>query len=121
MGFGPGSPPGYQTFDRHAPAFGGAAGYMQVIAPDGEIVRPGREEPGPALPVTPQAFAVARNGVGTRFDDQHAAGTHVRVLTIGLGRLGAVQVARPLTEVDNSLHKVLLIMLAMIAGGIALA
>src|SRR5205814_4265328 len=45
---------------------------------------------------------------------------HLRVLTVGLGDLGAIQVARPLAEVDSVLHRVLLILLAMSAGGIAL-
>jgi two-component system sensor histidine kinase MprB len=42
------------------------------------------------------------------------------VLTQGLGDLGAVQVARPLGEVDSVLHRVQLILLFMVAGGIAL-
>src|SRR5436190_11962710 len=37
-----------------------------------------------------------------------------------LGELGAVQIARPLTEVDNALHRVLLILFFVGAGGIAL-
>ncbi len=114
-----GPPPGYRNFDRAAPAFGGAAGYVQFVAADGSVLRP-RGESG-RLSATNEAVAVASNGSGRRFDDVHADGTHLRVLTIGLGRLGAVQVARPLTEVDNSLHRVLVIMLAMAAGGVALA
>src|SRR5206468_9942382 len=38
----------------------------------------------------------------------------------GLGDRGAAQVARPLAEVDSVLHRVLLILLVMSAGGIAL-
>jgi two-component system sensor histidine kinase MprB len=125
LGPGPGGfgtdrpPPGYRYFDKHAPAFGGAAGYVQFVFPDGSIFRP-RQEIGD-LPLTPAALALARTGNGSKFEDVHAEGTHVRVLTIGLGRLGAVQVARPETEVDNSLHKLLLIMFFISAGGIALA
>jgi two-component system sensor histidine kinase MprB len=48
-------------------------------------------------------------------------GVHLRVLTAGLGARGAVQVARPLTEVDNVLDRVLLVLVAVGVGGIALA
>jgi two-component system sensor histidine kinase MprB len=126
IGFGPPgggfqgdhAPPGYSNFDKQAPKFGGPPGYVQFIEPDGTVVRPHSEEDD--LPVTGQAFALATSGSGQRMDDMHVQGTHLRVLTIGLGRLGAVQIARPLTEVDKSLHTVLLIMLVMAAGGIAL-
>jgi two-component system sensor histidine kinase MprB len=48
-------------------------------------------------------------------------GVHLRVLTAGLGERGAVQVARPLTEVDNVLQRVLLVLVAVGVGGIAMA
>jgi two-component system sensor histidine kinase MprB len=108
----------YKLFDRHAPAFGGAAGYVQLITRDGEVVRPPDERG--ALPVGTEALAVGTSGTGSRFDDVHVEGEHLRVLTTGLGELGAVQVARPLGEVDSVLHRVLLILLVMSAGGIAL-
>jgi two-component system sensor histidine kinase MprB len=110
-------PPGYSDFNRRAPRFGGPPGYMQVITRDGTVVRPRGEDDD--LPATQQALAIATSGSGQRLEDMHVSGTHLRVLTMGLGQIGAVQIARPLTEVDNSLHKVLLIMLAMAAGGIA--
>lgn len=112
-------PPGYRDFDRGAPRFGGPPGYLQVVSPDGSVFRPRGEQDD--LPVTDQARAVAAAGRGRRFDDMHVDGTHLRVLTVGLGQFGAAQIARPLTEVDNSLHRVLLIMFVMAAGGIALA
>ena len=112
-------PPVYKLFHRHEPAYGGAAGYVQFVLPDGEVAHlPGQE--GGSLPASTQARLIAATGSGRRFDDTHAGGTHLRVLTIGLGRLGAVQVARPLTEVDNVLKRVLLILVFMAAGGIAL-
>jgi two-component system sensor histidine kinase MprB len=63
---------------------------------------------------------MAKAGRGERFSDSRVNGTHLRVLTIGLGAEGAVQLARPLGEIDNVLHRVLLILIAMSAGGIAL-
>jgi two-component system sensor histidine kinase MprB len=48
-------------------------------------------------------------------------GVHLRVLTAGLGEGRAVQVARPLTEVDSVLDRVLIVLVAVGLGGIALA
>jgi two-component system sensor histidine kinase MprB len=108
----------YKIFDRHAPAYGGAAGYVQFITPQGAVVRPPDERG--QLPVSNAAQAVGTRGNGNRFEDVHVGGEHLRVLTTGLGDIGAVQVARPLDEVDSVLHRVLLILLVMSAGGIAL-
>ena len=108
----------YKIFDRHAPAFGGAAGYVQYITPTGDVIRPRDERS--QLPVGDAARSVGVTGTGMRFEDVSVGGEHLRVLTTGLGELGAVQVARPLSEVDSVLHKVQLILLFMVAGGIAL-
>jgi two-component system sensor histidine kinase MprB len=115
--FGPKGPPGYRDFQRHIPAFGGAAGYVQVIAPDGAIFRP-RDETG-NLPAGAAARTVAATGTGQRFDDARVTRTHLRVLTIGAGDVGALQIARPLGEVDRVLNRVLFILILMAAGGIA--
>ena len=111
-------PPVYRLYARHAPAYGGAAGYVQFISPDGAVARP-RDESGD-LPTSKQAHLIAFTGKGRRFEDVHVGDEHLRVLTVGLGDLGAIQVARPLGEVDSVLHRVLLILLVMSAGGIAL-
>jgi two-component system sensor histidine kinase MprB len=108
----------YKIFDRHAPAYGGASGYVQFITPNGDVVRPPDERGN--LPAGTEAQAIAISGSGTHFEDVHVDGDHLRVLTAGLGDLGAVQVARPLGEVDSVLHRVLLILLVLSAGGIAL-
>jgi two-component system sensor histidine kinase MprB len=108
----------YKIFDRHAPAYGGAAGYVQFITPEGDVVKPPDERG--QLPAGKEARIVALTGTGSRFEDVHVDGEHLRVLTMGLGDIGAVQVARPLDEVDSVLHRVLLILIAMSAGGIAL-
>lgn len=117
-GFGPGGPPGSREFERLAPAFGGAAGYLQFVMRDGSVIQP-RGEPG-ELPASAQARAIATTGRGRRYEDVRVDGNHVRVLTIGLGDSGAVQVARPLDEVDDVMRRVTLILLLMGAGGIAL-
>jgi two-component system sensor histidine kinase MprB len=114
---GAGGPPGYPRFDRRPPPFGGAAGYVQVILPSGSIVRPSGETG--VLPAGGAARAISTSGDGRRLDDVHVGGTHLRVLTIGIGDLGAVQIARPLGEVDSMLHRVLVILVLMAVGGIA--
>jgi two-component system sensor histidine kinase MprB len=48
-------------------------------------------------------------------------GTHLRVLTVGAGQGGAVQVARPLEEVDRQLDRILVILVLVSIGGVALA
>ena len=107
----------FDEFDRRAPAFGGAGGYVQVVAPDGSVLRPGRETE--ELPVEGEARVIAATGEGRRFDDVDVGDNHVRVLTIGLGEIGAVQVARPLDEVDSVLRRVLVILALMAIGGVA--
>jgi two-component system sensor histidine kinase MprB len=108
----------YRRFEKAAPAFGGAAGYLQVVTTDGGVARaPGQST---ELPVDGATRAIAANGNGRRFHDVTVDGSHLRVLTLGVARLGAVQVARPLSEVDTVLHRVLAILIAMSAGGIAL-
>jgi two-component system sensor histidine kinase MprB len=114
---GPGPPQDFLHYGRRIPLFGGAPGYLQLVGADGGITRPAGE--GGVLPVGPKAQAIAASGSGRRLDDVHASGTHLRVLTVGLGEMGAVQVARPLAEVDNALHRVLVILILMGVGGIA--
>ena len=110
-------PPVFKLFDRGAPAFGGAAGYAQFISPGGDVAQlPG--ETG-SLPVNDAVRQIAADGSGRRFEDVSVNGEHLRVLTLGLGGFGAAQIARPLSEVDSVLSRVRLILLFMVAGGIA--
>jgi two-component system, OmpR family, sensor histidine kinase MprB len=98
--------------------FGGPEGYAQLVLPDGRAVgRPGLE---PRLPVDEEARAIAMDGSGSRLDDMTVDGVHLRVLTQALPNGGALQVARPLDEVDRQLDRVLLVLLFVGAGGIAL-
>lgn len=99
--------------------FGGAGGYAQFVEPNGEVVpQPGATVP---LPVSEAAAAIAKRGSGERVSDTSVGGTHLRVLTVAAPRGGAFQVARPLTEVDRELDRVLMILAIVGAGGVALA
>ncbi len=101
--------------------FGGAAGAVQLVSKKGKV----RRDPLQGtirVPLTPQAKAVATGaGGGELLQDQTVAGDHLRVLTAALKGGGAVQIARPLDEVDSVLHELVLILLVVTAGGIGLA
>ncbi len=106
--------------DRDDARFGGAEGYQQVVCPDGTVFRPAGATAD--LPASPQDIATARSGSGQRLVSTTVAGIHLRVLTKALGPgQGAVQVARPLTEVDHSLRNILIVLAVVSAAGIALA
>ena len=115
-----GGGPGGRFFLRiPGPALGGAAGYVQVVAEDGTTFRPeGAEVP---LPTDSQVKAVAAGRTTAYFSDMHVSRTHVRVLTASLGQGYAVQVARPLGEVDDTLSRTrnLLVIVALAGIGIA--
>jgi two-component system, OmpR family, sensor histidine kinase MprB len=98
-----------------APAPGGAPGYAQVVSADGKVIR----SPNASfeLPVTQQTLAVARGkGPASYFSDVEVNGTDLRVLTTTSPQGRALQVARPLDEVDASLSR-----LALILAGVGLA
>jgi two-component system sensor histidine kinase MprB len=98
--------------------FGGPNAYAQILTPEGNVVRSTAD--GPELPVTEETREVA---AGTRpefFSDETIDDTHVRVFTTPGPLADAIQIARPLTEVDATLERLLLILLAIGIGGVAL-
>jgi two-component system, OmpR family, sensor histidine kinase MprB len=113
-GPGPGPPPRLQPG-----RFGGAEGVAQVISPTGRV----RDRDGGRrrLPVDSRAREIAATGRGSETYETEVDGTNLLVVTEGLGRRGAVQVARPLTEVDDSLNRVLLAVVVIGGLGVALA
>jgi two-component system, OmpR family, sensor histidine kinase MprB len=107
--------------DRGAPPnpFGDAAGKVQYVSPQGTILS--ATTTATRLPVTTRAKDVAASGAGSYFSDTRVQGVHLRVLTVGRGDRGAVQIARPLTEVDRAMRQLLVILLAVGGGGILVA
>jgi two-component system sensor histidine kinase MprB len=99
--------------------FGDAAGKVQYLSPQGVILTSSTTSS--RLPVDSRAKQLAASGTGSYFSDAHVSGVHLRVLTVGLGRRGAAQIARPLTEVDRALKQLLLVLLAVGAVGILVA
>jgi two-component system sensor histidine kinase MprB len=106
-------------FPALTPAPDEVRGYQQVIDGSGRVLY--RSVNSETLPVTPRAQVVAARGGSSFFGDATVAGTHLRVLTEAAGRGRAVQLAQPLTDVDSLLSRLRLILVAIDAGGIALA
>jgi two-component system, OmpR family, sensor histidine kinase MprB len=102
-----------------APTLGGAAGFAQLLRPNGQILR--SEEKGVLIPATAATRAVAEGKQDALFSDQTIAGTRVRVLAVPAAGGGVLQVALPLTDVDNTLAQLKLVLALVCLGGIALA
>jgi len=98
--------------------FGGPGGIAQLVLPSGHVARrPGTHE---VIPVDGPAREIARSGSGEDLADTTVSGTHLRVLTRALPTGGAIQMARPLDEVDRQLDRVLLVLILVGAAGVAL-
>jgi two-component system sensor histidine kinase MprB len=97
---------------------GGAPGYPQVVKPNGDAVLFGGDTT--SLPVSDRDIDVARGDARTFLRDAHVSRTHVRMITFPVGGL-AVQVVRPLTEVDHSLGRIENYLILISGGGIAIA
>lgn len=106
--------------DVPEPQLGAAGGYVQLVADDGTTLRPpGREI---VLPVTDAVRALAAGGeTKAVFEDRTIAGTHVRILTTPFVEGVALQIARPLSEVDDVLSRLRLILVLVALGGVGLA
>jgi two-component system, OmpR family, sensor histidine kinase MprB len=76
-----------------------------------------------SLPVSTQDLAVARGDAHVSFRDARVNGVHLRILTVPYEPLPgyAVDVARSLGEVDNSLSDIRLYLFLIAGGGIAVA
>jgi two-component system, OmpR family, sensor histidine kinase MprB len=111
---------GRRFLDVPPPLLGGAAGYLQIVTSDGRTIRPIGETV--ALPISDRDRAAARGEVDEPFfSDAHVAGTHVRVLTAPLRGGYALQISRPLDEVDNALARIRNWLLAVALVGMAIA
>ena len=101
------------------PEFGEARGYVQLVRTDGTVLVPPRQEV--EIPVDERVLGVAGEEGAAFWRDVDVEGTHLRVFTFAYGPDAAVQVARPLTEVDESLRRIGLVLLLIAAGGIVIA
>jgi two-component system, OmpR family, sensor histidine kinase MprB len=96
--------------------FGGSGGFAQLIAADEQA-----DLPGSRLPVTAEARAVAAGQRDAYFEDRTVSGVHLRILTQQIAPGFAVQVARSLEEIDQTLGRLALILVGLSILGMALA
>jgi two-component system, OmpR family, sensor histidine kinase MprB len=97
---------------------GGATGYPQFITPDGTAqLLPGATV---QLPIDDRDREVAAGESGAFLRDTTVLGRHVRMITFSTGA-GAIQLIRPLTEVDHTLNRVETWLILIAGGGIAIA
>jgi two-component system, OmpR family, sensor histidine kinase MprB len=92
--------------------------YVQAVEADGSTLLTAYENR--ALSVDARARDAATGEGRPYFSTTHLGHTRMRVLTIPGNGL-AVQVARPLDDVDHTMHRVTLFLLLIAAGGIAVA
>jgi two-component system, OmpR family, sensor histidine kinase MprB len=100
------------------PEFGEARGYVQLNRVDGTTAIPPLQDV--ELPVDEEVAAAAKNGASI-WQDVTVSGVHMRMLTFEYGPGTALTVARPLTEVDESLERIGLFLLLIAAGGVVIA
>jgi two-component system sensor histidine kinase MprB len=104
--------------------FGTVSDFLQLVPQSGPPV--GTRDARGALPVTDRARDAAHNKGGQYFSTSKVHGIEFRVLTVPgvsdeTGRPYALQIARPLTEVNHTLHRIEIFLLLIAAGGVAVA
>jgi two-component system sensor histidine kinase MprB len=105
--------------DIRDPELGGAGGYFQIVTADGRVRRPrGADIP---IPVTDRVLEVAAGEADPFFTDARIVNTHVRVLTFPVELGVALQILRPLNEVDATLDRLRTFLILISLAGIGLA
>ena len=97
-----------------------SAGTRRSVRQDGVTCckRQGESLP---LPVTNHDLSVARGQNGAYYTDARVGGSHVRILTFPYQPGFAVQIARPLDEVDRSLARIRWLLILIATGGTLVA
>jgi two-component system sensor histidine kinase MprB len=96
-----------------------AAGIVQMVGGGGQVTLAAQVVT--PLPVSKAIIALARTGKGKFTFDTSYGGGDVRVLAAGIKPGLAVEIDRPLSELDSTLSELRLILLVVAASGIALA
>jgi two-component system, OmpR family, sensor histidine kinase MprB len=115
----------YHDFKHFTPPpseLGGAPGYYpQIVDSDGTVFLP--PDATFSLPVNRSVIGIAQRGTGTSWVDAHIKGVHFRIVTFPyqLQPGIAVQIARPLTEIDHSLGRIENYLILIGGTGIAIA
>ena len=110
-----------ESFLAIRPGFGEPNTLVQVVKSDGTALRQPYEDV--ELPVSDEALALASRGLRgqSATSETEVAGRHVRVLTVAYEPGYAVQIARPLTEMDEALDRIRLFLIAVALSGIGIA
>jgi two-component system sensor histidine kinase MprB len=109
-----------QFFQAQLPStgLGGSVGLAQVTLSDGQIIA---SATGAKLPTTEADREVAAGKRDESFRDATISGEHFRILTTpGPGR-ATMTLAKPLTDVDDTLGRLRWILLAVTIGGVGVA
>jgi two-component system sensor histidine kinase MprB len=95
--------------------------FYQVIQSDGTVVA--NDLASGALPVNKSDRRVATGTVDESVQSVGSThkGTHTRILTVALGNNTALQVARPLADIDHTLGRLAFILLLVAASGVLIA
>jgi two-component system sensor histidine kinase MprB len=93
--------------------------FVQAVSADGRVVSP--EFQSIVFPVTSATRAAARGARGEFYSDATVEGTHVRMLTVPAGDGYALQLLRPVDDVDDLLDRVKWILILVALGGIGAA
>ena len=73
--------------------------FLQAVREDGIVAKPDPDQA--EFPVSEETLEAARGEREEFFSDATVAGTHLRILTVPLGQGFALQLVRPLDEVDS--------------------
>ena len=93
--------------------------FLQAVDTQGRIARPDPRQI--AFPVTDAVRRAAREGGEPFFADTKIEGVHVLQLVVPVGDGYALQLVRPLEEVDRLLDRIRLVLVLVSVGGIAAA
>ncbi|MDQ3381145.1 MAG: ATP-binding protein [Actinomycetota bacterium] len=110
-----------ESFLGIRPGFGEPNTLVQVVKSNGDALRQLNDDV--ELPVSDEALALASAGMrgDSVISETTVAGTHVRVLSIAYEPGFAVQIARPLTEMDSALSRIRLFLIVIALSGIGIA
>jgi two-component system, OmpR family, sensor histidine kinase MprB len=112
------SAPGQFFLRIPGPELGGPDVYVQLYGPQGAVRAQGDDV---ALPVDDRTSEVAAGTEDEFYSDAEVADTHVRILTVPVAPGYAAQIARSLSEVDETLGRLRTILIVVTLGGVGLA
>jgi two-component system, OmpR family, sensor histidine kinase MprB len=99
-------------------ALGGSFGVVQAMLPNGDVIR---SASGVKLPTNAAVGEVASGRLHESLRDETVDGVRMRVLTTRGPDGSTLQIAKPLTDVEDTLRRLRWILLAVTIGGVGVA